>query len=546
MDKRIRRYFVLILSVSVLAQKPFAAAASIGTATASPSNWGETKTEERDTIGREITAADVIETDIMETDITEEDAEKGSGNARSDILQVVMPVNTENVFDFIMDPQELIGGTDAAAYSGSRFEENATLFFRRSDERAEADYSSSSDPLTIVNKGNADVKVTLTARISPDSIAGITVSEDPEFQGSEEASLYLALTDGETTVPVDSEGSAIIETVIPGILEGEDPNEYSFQLIGAVNKEGDWSEVTDVSPRIMVTWVVSMDDGAIPGDEEILDEEEILDDEDIPDEDEILAEERLKEEEPEAEKGLSGAGQSSKPEGNHPKGDSGSAGGSTGSAGGNSVENKPDTDGPVATGQEKPEEGSGPVESNPEKNGENSASGVNAGGSGGSASGENTGESGGSASGGNTGESGDNVSGENAGESGDNASGENAGESGGSASEENAGESAGSASGENAGENGDSASGGNIGESGGGASGENAGESGNSASGENAGESGGNASGETAGESGNNASGENTGESGGSASRGNAGDSAGSASGENAGGSLGGNTDENG
>lgn len=91
----------------------------------------------------------------------------------------------------------------------------------------------------IINKGNADVKVTLTARISPDSIAGITVSEDPEFQGSEEASLYLALTDGETTVPVDSEGSAVIETVIPGILEGEVPNEYSFQLIGAVNKEGD-------------------------------------------------------------------------------------------------------------------------------------------------------------------------------------------------------------------------------------------------------------------------------------------------------------------
>ncbi|MCI9162881.1 MAG: hypothetical protein HFG59_06435 [Lachnospiraceae bacterium] len=84
MDKRIRRYFVLILSVSVLAQKPFVAAASIGSATASPSNWGETKTEERDTIGTEVTAADVIETDI-----TKEDAEEGSGNARSDILQVV-------------------------------------------------------------------------------------------------------------------------------------------------------------------------------------------------------------------------------------------------------------------------------------------------------------------------------------------------------------------------------------------------------------------------------------------------------------------------
>ena len=149
----------------------------------------------------------------------------------------------------------------------------------------------------IINKGNADVKVTLTARISPDSIAGITVSEDPEFQDSEEASLYLALTDGEITVPVDSEGSAVIETVIPGILEGEVPNEYSFQLIGAVNKEGDWSEVTDVTPKITVTWMVSM------GEEEILDDD-ILDEEEIPDE------KQVEEGEQEPEKGLPGAGQS--------------------------------------------------------------------------------------------------------------------------------------------------------------------------------------------------------------------------------------------
>ncbi len=46
---------------------------------------------------------------------------------------------------------------------------------------------------------------------------------------------------------------AVIETMIPGIFKGEAPNEYSFQLIGAVNKEGDGSEVTDVSPRITVT-----------------------------------------------------------------------------------------------------------------------------------------------------------------------------------------------------------------------------------------------------------------------------------------------------
>lgn len=353
---------------------------------------------------------------LIETD-TEKD------NARGDIVQVVMPVNTENVFDFIMDPQELIGETDAAAYSGSRFEEDATLFFRRSDEGAEADYSSSSDPLTIVNKGNADVKVILTAHISPDSIAGITVSEDPEFQDSRDASLYLALTDGENTVPVDCEKGAVIETVIPGILEGEAPNEYSFQLIGAVNKEGDWSEVTDVSPKITVTWMVSMEEKAISGDEEILEDEDILDEDEIP-------EEEWLEEEGSEEEGL----------------------------------------------EEEPEEGSEPVDNAPEKNEENNVSGENTEESTVSASGENAGENVDNVSGENAEEGTVSASGESVGENADNASGENAEESAVSASGEDTGENADNASGENAEESADSASGENTGENADNASGENTGE----------------------------------------------------------------------
>ena len=408
MDKRARKYFALILSLLVLAQKPFAVAASMGTATASPSNWEEIKKEERNT----------SKTDAMETDTIETDTEKD--NARGDIVQVVMPVNTENVFDFIMDPQELIGETDAAAYSGSRFEEDATLFFRRSDEGAEADYSSSSDPLTIVNKGNADVKVILTAHISPDSIAGITVSGDPEFQDSGDASLYLALTDGENTVPVDCEKGAVIETVIPGILEGEAPNEYSFQLIGAVNKEGDWSEVTDVSPKITVTWMVSMEEKAVSGDEEILEDEDILDEDEIP-------EEEWLEEEGSEEEGLE---EGSEPVDNNPEKNEE-----------NNVSGENTEESTVSASGENAEENTDNV------SGENAEEGTV------SASEENAEENADNASGGNTEESADSVSGESVGENADNASGENAEESADSASGENTGENADNASGENTGEN---------------------------------------------------------------------------------------------
>ena len=272
-------------------------------------------------------------------------------------------MNTEHVFDFIMDPQELIRKTDAAAYSGSRFEEDATLFFRRSDDGTEVDYSSSSDALEIVNKGEREVKVTLTARVFPDSIAGITMSEDPEFPGNADASLYLALTDGEATVPVDGEDGAVIETVIPGVLKGEEPNEYAFQLIGAVNKEGDWSEMVDIAPKVTVTWMVSMDEETILSDEEIWDEdildEDILD-EDILDEDEIKGEDSQSEKEKTKEEGRTDPGKSGGTEKGNPEGKSEGGEGDAVFPGSSPGGNKPEEESSGAVGQERPEEDSTP------------------------------------------------------------------------------------------------------------------------------------------------------------------------------------------
>ncbi len=234
MNKKAIKYLGLILAISVMMpQRPSAAEDSSGTATPATAERQAMDAGEIDTQGE---------------------------RARDGLVQVVMPTNTEHVFDFIMDPQELIATTDAAAYDGSRFEEDATVFFRRLDGGAEMDYSSSSDALTILNKGEEDVRVTLVASISPDSLAGITMSDDPGFPDNTEASLYLALTDGEFTVPVGSGRDAVIEGVIPGVLEGEAPNEYSFRIVGAANKAGDWSEVTEAAPKITVTWTVAMDE----------------------------------------------------------------------------------------------------------------------------------------------------------------------------------------------------------------------------------------------------------------------------------------------
>lgn len=178
--------------------------------------------------------------------------------AGEDVFQVLFPANTDHVFDFIMDPQELIGRTNAAAYGGLTFEEGATLFFRRHDGGAEEDYSSSSDALVITNMGTEDVDIVLTASVSPDSLEKISMTDDETFADDTETSLYLALTDGEHTIAIDREAGAVIHTTLEGV-SGEDGayREYRFWLMGAVNGNGDWSEVKEVVPEVTVTWSVA-------------------------------------------------------------------------------------------------------------------------------------------------------------------------------------------------------------------------------------------------------------------------------------------------
>lgn len=178
---------------------------------------------------------------------------------REDVFQVMFPTGTEGVFDFIMDPQELIRMTDAAAYGGLSFEEGSNLFFRRHDGGTEEDYSSSSDALVITNIGTADAGIEVSAAISPDSLEKIVMTGDPSFEGDAKASLYLALTDGVHTAPILEGQDAVIQVTLAGSEGADRPEEYRFWLVGAVNGNGDWSEVTGAVPKVTVTWSASAD-----------------------------------------------------------------------------------------------------------------------------------------------------------------------------------------------------------------------------------------------------------------------------------------------
>lgn len=203
-----------------------------------------------------LTAILVLSVVISAEELRIDDKEKIFGQEQGDkqknIPQVLLPTNTENIFDFIMDPQQLISMTNAAAYDGRKFEKNATLFFMRSDESRKEDYSSASDAIKIANHGNIAVEIVLTAQIS--SLGDITMTDDKAFKNDSKTSLYLALTDGKHTVPIDAVNGAVMRTTVP--VAGDGLNEYSFWLIGATNKKGNWSEVKDASPKVTVTWKV--------------------------------------------------------------------------------------------------------------------------------------------------------------------------------------------------------------------------------------------------------------------------------------------------
>lgn len=197
---------------------------------------------------------------------------------KPDVYQVILPTDANGIFDFVLDPQKLIEETNAAAYGGKSYEKGATVFFHRSDGQTADEYSSSSDHVTIINRSTVPVDVLIKVDISPESLGGITMTDDREFTYDTGTSLYMALTDGEHTVPIGTE-KAYIQATIPAAPEdafeysydqesGEynyglrndlgnvSFPEYSFQLIGTANEKGDWSTVKNVALLVNVTWEV--------------------------------------------------------------------------------------------------------------------------------------------------------------------------------------------------------------------------------------------------------------------------------------------------
>lgn len=225
---------------------------------------------------------------------TTSDPSKVEGFVDTDVFNVVVPTNpAADTFKFIIDPQQLISKTDAAAYGGKTaddFESGATVYFLNSGAgnlmsdasgSGTYDYSHISNKLAIVNKSTMAVSVSLEATIT--SAGDIGYSSDNTFASdgtaaniclklvnAEDAANGVAIVDGSATstamlsgAPDDayeyfySDGYSYELTSDAKAPSYDGFAEMKFYVEGWANPNGDFSEVTDATPVLNVVWSVT-------------------------------------------------------------------------------------------------------------------------------------------------------------------------------------------------------------------------------------------------------------------------------------------------
>lgn len=196
------------------------------------------------------------------------------GHVTKNVVAVTLPTASATTFAYKMDPEGLIAATDNAKYSGATFEEGANVYF----QSATNTYTKDSAKLKVVNKGTADVDVTVKAEVADDTSVGMAASETFAAD-NKNAELYLGLNvANQPTAAVKKTGSADGAEVVVGLKGKSDNfeitydetdgygytakagipdtawNSFEFGLTGACNPNGDYSADALAASDVTVTW----------------------------------------------------------------------------------------------------------------------------------------------------------------------------------------------------------------------------------------------------------------------------------------------------
>lgn len=225
------------------------------------------------------------------------------GIVDTNIFNVVVPttVSEGSIFDYILDPQELISETDAAKYvsgngklgtennivsiNSGNFTKSSLYFVNDLTVSGSTRLSDTSDPYKLINKSVMDVDVSVNAKMQGGQ--GVVVSADKTFKDEELNSMYMAVKQGSTEKAISTANAAdylLTSTMknakdkyvkkllsdntyaygIPDTVSDSDfTGKYEFQLTGACNTKADWSGFSGrninnlVAPNVEVTYYLT-------------------------------------------------------------------------------------------------------------------------------------------------------------------------------------------------------------------------------------------------------------------------------------------------
>lgn len=121
------------------------------------------------------------------------------GHVDKDVVDVVLPTNTTDTFNYTMDPERLITATDAAKYAeGTVFpEKNDTGVYFLTDTNT---YGNTSNTVQVINKGAVDQMLTVKAKLTAsDGGKDIPILNAAPATDATTAGLYLTATVAKAT-----------------------------------------------------------------------------------------------------------------------------------------------------------------------------------------------------------------------------------------------------------------------------------------------------------------------------------------------------------
>ena len=252
---------------------------------------------------RKVLAAILAGTMVLGSGVVANAAEgsgEGSGSLdvveATDVFNVVLPTDSGNQFDYILDPTGIIAETDAAKYASASFIPGKTMYFRNEPASGSdvATYSDVSDSIKAYNKSTMDVEIKVQAKLATPS--GIDIASAKHTAGGNAntatPSIYLALKDTKETA-ITSAGIVATSSITDAsahyeVVYASDSNtykkqlnatasnakleddfdglfqSYEFRLTGSCNADGKWVGLTEAPPTVSLVWTIDAPQGAGP------------------------------------------------------------------------------------------------------------------------------------------------------------------------------------------------------------------------------------------------------------------------------------------